>query len=432
MAPNGDSKSVASTSPPGGALGHLERCARRRRRRSTPPSGRGPVLHPPGRPCHRAAKASPGNPKVPKSVPAAGAGRSGSRTPSGQNARARLGIGRRRSSQTRPPGRLTKPAPMCSRPATPRRPRPSGRPRSACARAGRPRQERAAPRHRARPTASAVGIGVVGRQVERPGRRPAGLPGTDAGRRGAVDVGDHVAAVLVASGLDRPAEHLGVEGAGTANIRHREIHPAGNAWPATARCGCSCAPIPGAAGRRLSSGGPVMPVGCPTCLERMRARHITAVSRPRLRCPGRRNPAARSSTSCAATSEAWAAWPRRCSVGQPMMSKHLKVLRDAGFVSSHVRQAQQRIYRLKSQPLEAIDAWLRPYRELWTRHLDALGEGPRPARPPGGPMKPTTRARPPRPGHRPGNPRRLDARVRPRPAPPARAGVGHADRNPHS
>ena len=58
-------------------------------------------------------------------------------------------------------------------------------------------------------------------------------------------------------------------------------------------------------------------------------------------------------------------------VGQPMMSKHLKVLRDAGFVSCRVA-AQQRIYRLESQPLEAIDAWLRPYRELWTRHLDAL------------------------------------------------------------
>jgi DNA-binding transcriptional ArsR family regulator len=58
-------------------------------------------------------------------------------------------------------------------------------------------------------------------------------------------------------------------------------------------------------------------------------------------------------------------------VGQPMMSKHLKVLRDAGFVSCRVA-AQQRIYRLESQPLEAIYAWLRPYRELWTRHLDAL------------------------------------------------------------
>ena len=58
-------------------------------------------------------------------------------------------------------------------------------------------------------------------------------------------------------------------------------------------------------------------------------------------------------------------------VGQPTMSKHLKVLRDAGFVSCRVA-AQRRIYRLESQPLEAIDAWLRPYRELWTRHLDAL------------------------------------------------------------
>jgi len=58
-------------------------------------------------------------------------------------------------------------------------------------------------------------------------------------------------------------------------------------------------------------------------------------------------------------------------VSQPTMSKHLRVLRDAGFVSSRVA-AQQRIYRIEARPFETIDEWLAPYRELWRRHLDAL------------------------------------------------------------
>jgi DNA-binding transcriptional ArsR family regulator len=58
-------------------------------------------------------------------------------------------------------------------------------------------------------------------------------------------------------------------------------------------------------------------------------------------------------------------------VSQPTMSKHLKVLRDAGFVSSRTA-AQQRIYRIETGPLEALDEWLEPYRRLWSRHLDAL------------------------------------------------------------
>lgn len=58
-------------------------------------------------------------------------------------------------------------------------------------------------------------------------------------------------------------------------------------------------------------------------------------------------------------------------VTQPTISKHLKVLRDAGFVSSRTA-AQQRIYHVESQPFEAVDAWIEPYRRLWTRHLDAL------------------------------------------------------------
>jgi DNA-binding transcriptional ArsR family regulator len=59
------------------------------------------------------------------------------------------------------------------------------------------------------------------------------------------------------------------------------------------------------------------------------------------------------------------------SISQPAVSKHLKVLREAGFVTCRVA-AQQRIYRIEPGPLEALDQWLAPYRRLWSRHLDAL------------------------------------------------------------
>jgi DNA-binding transcriptional ArsR family regulator len=56
---------------------------------------------------------------------------------------------------------------------------------------------------------------------------------------------------------------------------------------------------------------------------------------------------------------------------QPAVSKHLKVLREAGFVS--VRgDGQQRIYQLEPARFRELEAWLAPYRALWTRHLDAL------------------------------------------------------------
>jgi DNA-binding transcriptional ArsR family regulator len=58
-------------------------------------------------------------------------------------------------------------------------------------------------------------------------------------------------------------------------------------------------------------------------------------------------------------------------VSQPTVSKHLKVLRDAGFVSCRVA-TQRRIYRVEPAPLAGIDEWLSPYRTLWNRHLDAL------------------------------------------------------------
>ncbi len=61
----------------------------------------------------------------------------------------------------------------------------------------------------------------------------------------------------------------------------------------------------------------------------------------------------------------------RLDLAQPAVSKHLKVLRDSGFVSCRTA-AQQRIYRIEPRPLRSVDAWLAPYRRLWTKHLDAL------------------------------------------------------------
>jgi DNA-binding transcriptional ArsR family regulator len=58
-------------------------------------------------------------------------------------------------------------------------------------------------------------------------------------------------------------------------------------------------------------------------------------------------------------------------ISQPTMSKHLKVLREAGFVSCRT-VAQQRIYRIETGPFQSLDGWLAPYRRLWRRHLDAL------------------------------------------------------------
>ncbi|MGI8803667.1 MAG: ArsR/SmtB family transcription factor [Solirubrobacteraceae bacterium] len=58
-------------------------------------------------------------------------------------------------------------------------------------------------------------------------------------------------------------------------------------------------------------------------------------------------------------------------LSQPTVSKHLRVLREAGLVSC-TPEAQRRIYRIETAPLQAVDGWLEPYRQLWTRHLDAL------------------------------------------------------------
>jgi DNA-binding transcriptional ArsR family regulator len=56
---------------------------------------------------------------------------------------------------------------------------------------------------------------------------------------------------------------------------------------------------------------------------------------------------------------------------QPAVSKHLRVLREAGLVEARV-DAQRRLYRVRPEPLQEIDAWLEPYRRLWESRLDDL------------------------------------------------------------
>ena len=62
---------------------------------------------------------------------------------------------------------------------------------------------------------------------------------------------------------------------------------------------------------------------------------------------------------------------RQLRMTQPTVSKHLRVLREAGFVESTV-DAQRRLYRLKPEQLREVEAWLAPFRRLWSAHLDAL------------------------------------------------------------
>ena len=62
---------------------------------------------------------------------------------------------------------------------------------------------------------------------------------------------------------------------------------------------------------------------------------------------------------------------RQLRMPQPTVSKHLRVLRDAGFVESQV-DAQRRLYRLTPAPLKELDAWLAPFRRFWSAHVDAL------------------------------------------------------------
>ena len=62
---------------------------------------------------------------------------------------------------------------------------------------------------------------------------------------------------------------------------------------------------------------------------------------------------------------------RHLRMPQSSVSKHLKVLRDAGLVESRI-EAQRRVYRIRPEPLMEVDAWLDPFRRFWSAHVDAL------------------------------------------------------------
>ena len=61
----------------------------------------------------------------------------------------------------------------------------------------------------------------------------------------------------------------------------------------------------------------------------------------------------------------------RLDMSQPAVSKHLRVLREVGLVGVRA-DAQRRLYRVRPEPLAELDAWLAPYRQLWSGSLDAL------------------------------------------------------------
>lgn len=58
-------------------------------------------------------------------------------------------------------------------------------------------------------------------------------------------------------------------------------------------------------------------------------------------------------------------------LSQPLVSKHLRVLREAGLVEARA-DAQRRVYRVRPEPLAEVDEWLAPYRRMWSRSLDRL------------------------------------------------------------
>jgi DNA-binding transcriptional ArsR family regulator len=62
---------------------------------------------------------------------------------------------------------------------------------------------------------------------------------------------------------------------------------------------------------------------------------------------------------------------RRLQMSQTSVSKHLRVLREAGFVEARI-EAQRRVYQLRPEPLMEVDAWLSPFRRFWSTHVDAL------------------------------------------------------------
>jgi DNA-binding transcriptional ArsR family regulator len=81
---------------------------------------------------------------------------------------------------------------------------------------------------------------------------------------------------------------------------------------------------------------------------------------------------------------------RQLRMTQPAVSKHLRVLREAGFVESTV-DAQRRLYRLRPEPFREIDGWLAQFRRFWSAHVDALERYlDRMEHPPSTPGKPAT------------------------------------------
>src|SRR3954467_13746716 len=62
---------------------------------------------------------------------------------------------------------------------------------------------------------------------------------------------------------------------------------------------------------------------------------------------------------------------RELQLSQPSVSKHLRVLREAGFVEAR-GEAQRRVYRLRPEPLMELDEWIAPFRRFWSKHVDAL------------------------------------------------------------
>ncbi len=58
-------------------------------------------------------------------------------------------------------------------------------------------------------------------------------------------------------------------------------------------------------------------------------------------------------------------------LSQPSVSKHLRVLRNAGFVEATI-DAQRRVYRIRPEPLQEVDAWMAPFRRYWSARVDAL------------------------------------------------------------
>lgn len=62
---------------------------------------------------------------------------------------------------------------------------------------------------------------------------------------------------------------------------------------------------------------------------------------------------------------------KRLKMSQPLVSKHLRVLRETGFVASRV-DAQRRVYSINAEPLAEVERWLAPFRKFWTKKLDDL------------------------------------------------------------